>query len=104
MTLHDREMRKPPAWPRGVVLAGVALAALGLPRTARAQQWTLVWSDEFNGASGAAPDPAKWRYDTGGGGWGNNELQVYCAPGSNTAPCSATPNGAPSGRTTPRTR
>jgi beta-glucanase (GH16 family) len=39
--------------------------------------WKLVWSDEFNGADGSAPDAAKWSYDTGGGGWGNNELQYY---------------------------
>ncbi len=36
---------------------------------------TLVWSDEF-GYTGA-PDPAKWGYDVGGGGWGNDELQYY---------------------------
>ncbi len=55
----------------------------------------LVWSDEFNEATTApvAPNPANWTYDTGGGGWGNNELETYCAYGSNTAPCStATPN------------
>ena len=23
------------------------------------------------------PDPAKWGYDTGGGGWGNHELEDY---------------------------
>ena len=39
--------------------------------------WTLVWSDEFNGANGSAPDPTKWTYDTGGKGWGNNELECY---------------------------
>jgi beta-glucanase (GH16 family) len=42
-----------------------------------ADTWHLVWSDEFNGASGAAPDPAKWGYDTGGSGWGNNEKEYY---------------------------
>lgn len=35
----------------------------------------LAWSDEFNTAG--APDPAKWGYDLGGNGWGNNELQYY---------------------------
>ena len=39
--------------------------------------WKLVWADEFNTADGSQPDPAKWNYDTGGGGWGNNELQYY---------------------------
>jgi len=42
-----------------------------------ASGWTLVWSDEFNGANGSAPDATKWTYDTGGKGWGNNELECY---------------------------
>jgi beta-glucanase (GH16 family) len=48
--------------------------------------WTLVWSDEFNGPAGSVPDPTKWIYDVGGGGWGNNELEYYCSPTSST-PC-----------------
>jgi beta-glucanase (GH16 family) len=39
--------------------------------------WTLTWSDEFSGANGSAPDPAKWGFDLGGGGWGNAELETY---------------------------
>jgi len=39
--------------------------------------WTLTWSDEFDGANGSAVDASKWRYDTGGSGWGNNELEYY---------------------------
>jgi beta-glucanase (GH16 family) len=39
--------------------------------------YTLVWSDEFNGADGTSPDSSKWTYDTGGKGWGNNELECY---------------------------
>jgi beta-glucanase (GH16 family) len=39
--------------------------------------WQLVWSDEFNGPDGSPPDPDKWVFDVGGGGWGNNELQSY---------------------------
>jgi len=35
----------------------------------------LVWSDEFDYTG--LPDPAKWNMETGGGGWGNNELQYY---------------------------
>lgn len=42
-----------------------------------AQNWKLVWEDEFNGSG--VPDPAKWGYDTGNGGWGNYELQNYTA-------------------------
>ncbi len=39
--------------------------------------WSLAWSDEFNGANGSAPDPAKWTFDLGGNGWGNQELESY---------------------------
>lgn len=35
----------------------------------------LLWQDEFN--IDGAPDPLKWKYDLGGGGWGNNEVQNY---------------------------
>lgn len=35
----------------------------------------LIWSDEFNYSG--SPDPEKWNMETGGGGWGNNELQYY---------------------------
>ncbi len=35
----------------------------------------LVWSDEFN--TPGAPDPTKWSYNIGAGGWGNNEVQYY---------------------------
>lgn len=36
---------------------------------------SLVWSDEFN--TDGLPDPAKWGYDLGAGGWGNNEAEYY---------------------------
>jgi len=39
--------------------------------------WDLVWSDEFSQADGTVPDPSKWGYDIGGGGWGNQEIQYY---------------------------
>ena len=39
--------------------------------------WELVWSDEFTGPNGSLPEPAKWVLETGGGGWGNNELESY---------------------------
>ena len=43
-------------------------------KNAHAQNWQLVWQDEFtNGIS------ADWNFETGngGGGWGNNELEYY---------------------------
>jgi beta-glucanase (GH16 family) len=44
---------------------------------AQSSRWSVIWSDEFNGAPKSPPDPAKWTYDLGGGGWGNRELEVY---------------------------
>ncbi len=43
------------------------------------QSYQLVWSDEFNGTDGSAPDASKWAIQTGGNGWGNNELEYYTA-------------------------
>jgi beta-glucanase (GH16 family) len=40
-------------------------------------QSRLIWSDEFNGPAGMAPDKSKWVHDLGAGGWGNKELQTY---------------------------
>ena len=42
----------------------------------KAQNYKLVWSDDFDSSS---LDMSKWNYDigTGTGGWGNNELQYY---------------------------
>lgn len=42
-----------------------------------AKNLKLVWYDEFNYKG--LPDSSKWSYDTGGQGWGNNELQNYTA-------------------------
>ena len=50
---------------------------------------TLVWSEEFanSTSSNAGPNSSLWTYDTGAGGWGNSELENYCAYGSSTTPC-----------------
>ena len=39
----------------------------------------IVWSDEFDGDSLSSE---KWILETGGNGWGNNELQNYQAEGN----------------------
>jgi len=36
--------------------------------------YQLVWSEEFDGTT---LDLTKWNYETGGGGWGNQEKQYY---------------------------
>src|SRR5581483_9128271 len=71
------------------VTFSLLLATLFVSYASGQTTWTLVWNDEFNGARGAVPDPSKWTYDTGGGGFGNGELEIYCAPTSNASPCSS---------------
>jgi beta-glucanase (GH16 family) len=65
---------------RTLVVVVVVAAALSLATTpARAQSW----SDEMNGSNGAAAHGSYWNFDTGGGGWGNNELQTYTSGTAN---------------------
>jgi beta-glucanase (GH16 family) len=47
------------------------------PGAAPPAGYRLVWSDEFD--RNGAPDAARWSYDVGGHGWGNDELQFYTA-------------------------
>jgi len=49
----------------------------------KSPKWKLLWSDEFNGANGCAPDAAKWAFETGGGGFGNNEMESYTSRPAN---------------------
>ena len=44
--------------------------------------YSLVWQDEFNDprpgdGKVALPNASEWWYETGAGGWGNNEIQNY---------------------------
>src|SRR5437868_6976256 len=80
---------------RGLVAAAAAAvvvaAAVGLgPAIHHADAATsalgpLTWSDDFNGAAGSAPDPGKWTHETGGGGFGNQELEYYTDSTNNAA-------------------
>ena len=80
-------------------LALLLLLCAGGLLQASAQTWTLQWSDEFNGTAGAYPNSANWTYDLGNSGFGNPEIENYCAPGSNTAPCVASkPNAYQDGK------
>jgi len=52
-----------------------------------AQTWNIQWSDEFNAVANTPPSSSTWTFDLGGGGWGNGELEFYCAPFSSVSPC-----------------
>ena len=53
--------------------------------------WTLAWSDDFNGTSGALPSGTNWIFDTGHnypggpGNWGTGEIQSYTTSNQNIA-------------------
>ena len=63
--------------PALLILTGAACAQI-------ASGWRLVWSDEFNGAAGSAPDLAEWNYDLGGGGVGQRKIETYTNSTKNT--------------------
>ncbi|MEV6597072.1 family 16 glycosylhydrolase [Actinoplanes sp. NPDC051346] len=65
-----------------VTIAG-GLAATSRTDEAHAAIGGVTFSEEFNGAAGTPIDPAKWKFDIGGGGWGNNEQQYYTNSTSN---------------------
>ena len=44
--------------------------------SASSDNWKLVWADEFDGPT---LDSNKWTLESGGSGWGNNELEYYTA-------------------------
>jgi beta-glucanase (GH16 family) len=76
-----------------VVLLAAVLSACGpssssLVRTSPAPppaRWTLAWSDEFDGPAGALVDATKWVSESGGHGWGTQELEYYTDRGRNAS-------------------
>jgi beta-glucanase (GH16 family) len=81
-------MRRPRLLLALAVTAAVAVTGLVAPSrydTAEAAIGGLTWSDEFNSPAGSAVDGSKWKFDIGGGGWGNNERQYYTDSTSNAA-------------------
>jgi beta-glucanase (GH16 family) len=50
---------------------------LAQPGVAATPTKKLLWSQEFNEAAGTPPSAKYFKYDLGGGGWGNKEMQWY---------------------------
>jgi len=76
------------------ILLAVATVAVsltgGLVATSRndradAAVAAITWQDEFDGPAGQSVDGSKWKFDLGGGGWGNGELQTYTNSTNNVA-------------------
>ncbi len=57
--------------------AAVCCGGTSQPTPPPPPAYTLVWSDEFSIVNGSVPDSSKWIMETGGNGWGNNELESY---------------------------
>src|SRR5579871_6416903 len=57
-------------------LTGAALES-GIFSGAGSKNSPMTWSDEFNGPSGATPDPRFWSAVVNGSGGGNQELEYY---------------------------
>ena len=76
---------RPRSYRVSLAVAGLAVALLASGCNDQPPTWNLVWSDEFDGAAGSAPDAAFWDYDVGGSGWGNDELQFYTARPENVS-------------------
>lgn len=47
--------------------------------------YSLTWAEEFDGPAGAPASPRTWQPETGGHGWGNQELQYYTDSTANAA-------------------
>jgi hypothetical protein len=68
-------------------IAGAVAARAAVPPTPSG--WSLIWSDDFNGAANSLPSSANWIIDTGTGypggppNWGTGEIQTYTANTAN---------------------
>jgi len=74
---------------RILIAAAAVLATVtgGLTLTSRNDiaDAAVVWHDDFDGAAGTGVDTSKWNFDTGGSGWGNQELEYYTSGTNNVA-------------------
>jgi beta-glucanase (GH16 family) len=64
-------------------LQGHAQPKAAITASTTKRGWVLTWSDEFDAPNGSPPDPGKWVVETGGNGWGNNELEYYTSRSQN---------------------
>jgi trimeric autotransporter adhesin len=74
-----------------MLLVVLMLPSVGTTAAAQTQDWTLVWSDDFSGPAGSAPNPNNWTLQQG---LTSDGAQSYnCLYGQTTNGCNpATPN------------
>lgn len=68
--------------PLAILAAGLWTAGCKSETTVKR---TLTWQDEFDGPAGQLPNESRWRYDVGGSGWGNNQLEYDTARPENVS-------------------
>ncbi|MEV6932474.1 family 16 glycosylhydrolase [Dactylosporangium sp. NPDC051485] len=76
-------MRRFKSLASAALVASLVATGLVVVSAQSAAQAAVVWNEDFNGASGQGVDTSKWNFDTGGGGFGNSELEYYNSGTSN---------------------
>ncbi|MEU7872223.1 family 16 glycosylhydrolase [Dactylosporangium sp. NPDC049140] len=76
-------MRRLRSLASAALMATIAATGLIVVASPGAAQAAVVWNEDFSGASGQGVDGSKWNFDTGGGGFGNSELEYYNSGTSN---------------------
>ncbi|GAA3297662.1 family 16 glycosylhydrolase [Dactylosporangium vinaceum] len=76
-------MRRLRSLASAALMATIAATGLVVAAAPTAAQAAVVWNEDFSGAGGQGVDAAKWNFDTGGGGFGNSELEYYNSGTSN---------------------
>lgn len=76
-TFIDMKIKRKPVVFTGAVIIFLGMCCKGPSHIYKRGTYRIVWQDEFDYTG--LPDSNKWRYDTGGHGWGNQELQYYNA-------------------------
>ncbi|HSR87804.1 MAG TPA: glycoside hydrolase family 16 protein, partial [Pontiella sp.] len=74
---NKKSARRVSPWPMCFMIALFTTTCM----VTTAQNWDLVWSDEFDGPD---IDTSKWSHEVNGWGGGNNELQYYTARTNNS--------------------
>jgi beta-glucanase (GH16 family) len=59
-----------------LAIAAAAVVVLRSQLMASPVTWTKIWAADFSGSAGSAVDPSQWTYQTGGGGFGNGQIET----------------------------
>ena len=68
----------------GPVYVGTVGSSLPADGSVDNAPWRVTFFDDFNGAAGTSPDPARWTFDVGAGVWSADQVQNYTARRDNS--------------------